>query len=158
MLYALAMPELPDVIAYIEALRPKIVGRPIERIRVISPFFVRSVEPALDEVAGRGVLELRRIRKRIVFVAVSSPGGRANVARVFKPWRRPPRDGRVADPYVPGRALLRRQTSTLPDNERSASIAPSPVCEVAGTRRGSHTPRASSVPCSMIRYSPTPTF
>ena len=62
------MPELPDVIAYIEALRPKIVGRPIERVRVISPFFVRSVEPALDEVAGRRVLELRRIGKRIVFV------------------------------------------------------------------------------------------
>jgi formamidopyrimidine-DNA glycosylase len=61
------MPELPDVIAYIEALRPRIADRPIERVRVISPFFVRSVDPSLDDVVGHRVVELRRIGKRIVF-------------------------------------------------------------------------------------------
>ncbi len=59
------MPELPDIAAYITALEPRIVGQPIERVRLASPFLLRTVEPPLASVEGRKVRELRRIGKRI---------------------------------------------------------------------------------------------
>ena len=59
------MPELPDIAAYITALEPRIVGKPIEHIRLASPFLLRTVEPPLSSVEGREVRELRRIGKRI---------------------------------------------------------------------------------------------
>jgi formamidopyrimidine-DNA glycosylase len=59
------MPELPDIAAYISALEPRIVARPIERVRLMSPFLLRTVEPPLTNVVGRTVRELRRIGKRI---------------------------------------------------------------------------------------------
>jgi formamidopyrimidine-DNA glycosylase len=60
------MPELPDVVVYLEALRPRIVGRTLQAIRVASPFVVRSVEPPLAAAAGQPVTGLRRLGKRIV--------------------------------------------------------------------------------------------
>jgi formamidopyrimidine-DNA glycosylase len=60
------MPELPDILAYIDALRPRVVGRRIERLRVVSPFLVRSVTPPIDAAGGREVRGIRRIGKRIV--------------------------------------------------------------------------------------------
>jgi formamidopyrimidine-DNA glycosylase len=59
------MPELPDIAAYLSALEPRIVGRPIEHIRLSSPFLLRTVQPPLTDVEGRIVRELRRIGKRI---------------------------------------------------------------------------------------------
>ena len=59
------MPELPDISAYIAALGPLIVGEPIERVRLASPFLLRTVDPPLAKVEGRKVRELRRIGKRI---------------------------------------------------------------------------------------------
>jgi formamidopyrimidine-DNA glycosylase len=59
------MPELPDIAAYIDALDARILGRPIKRIRVASPFLLRTATPPLDTVEGRVVRELRRIGKRI---------------------------------------------------------------------------------------------
>lgn len=59
------MPELPDIAAYINALEKRIVGQPIERIRLASPFLLRTVDPPLSLVEGRVVSELRRIGKRI---------------------------------------------------------------------------------------------
>jgi formamidopyrimidine-DNA glycosylase len=59
------MPELPDISAYITALESRIVGEPIEHVRLASPFLLRTVEPALASVEGRKVRELRRIGKRI---------------------------------------------------------------------------------------------
>jgi formamidopyrimidine-DNA glycosylase len=59
------MPELPDIAAYIDALDARIVGQPIERIRVASPFLLRTATPPLRTVEGRIVRELRRIGKRI---------------------------------------------------------------------------------------------
>jgi formamidopyrimidine-DNA glycosylase len=59
------MPELPDIAAYIGALEPRIIGQPIERIRLASPFLLRSVQPPITAVEGRVVRELRRIGKRI---------------------------------------------------------------------------------------------
>jgi formamidopyrimidine-DNA glycosylase len=59
------MPELPDITAYINALEKRIVGQPLERVRLGSPFLLRTVEPPLTSVEGRVVKKLRRVGKRI---------------------------------------------------------------------------------------------
>lgn len=56
---------MPDIAAYISALEPRIVGKPIEHIRLSSPFLLRTVQPSLTDFEGRNVRELRRIGKRI---------------------------------------------------------------------------------------------
>jgi formamidopyrimidine-DNA glycosylase len=61
------VPELPDVELYLFALRPRIVGKSIERVRLATPFLLRSVEPPLEAATGRTVTGLRRIGKRIVW-------------------------------------------------------------------------------------------
>ena len=60
-----AMPELPDIAAYLSALEPRIVGQRLERVRLSSPFLLRTVAPPLSSVEGRTVVGLRRIGKRI---------------------------------------------------------------------------------------------
>jgi formamidopyrimidine-DNA glycosylase len=60
------MPELPDISAYISALESRIVGQPLEHIRLNSAFLLRTAQPPLASVEGRTVRELRRIGKRIV--------------------------------------------------------------------------------------------
>jgi formamidopyrimidine-DNA glycosylase len=60
------VPELPDVTVYLEALAPRVVGTMLERVRVASPFVVRTVDPPLTAAMGRRVQALRRIGKRIV--------------------------------------------------------------------------------------------
>src|SRR6266511_1878743 len=60
------MPELPDVTVYIEALRARILGEVLERVRVANPFLVRSVDPPIQALVGRPVVGLRRLGKRIV--------------------------------------------------------------------------------------------
>jgi formamidopyrimidine-DNA glycosylase len=59
------MPELPDIAAYISALEPRIVDQPIERVRLASPFLLRTAQPPVTTVERRVVRELRRIGKRI---------------------------------------------------------------------------------------------
>jgi formamidopyrimidine-DNA glycosylase len=59
------MPELPDILAYIDALEPRIVNQVLQRVRVASPFVLRTVRPSLADVEGRPVKELRRVGKRI---------------------------------------------------------------------------------------------
>jgi formamidopyrimidine-DNA glycosylase len=59
------MPELPDISAYISALEPRIVGQPLERVRLASVFLLRTADPPLADAEGRVVRELRRIGKRI---------------------------------------------------------------------------------------------
>jgi formamidopyrimidine-DNA glycosylase len=59
------MPELPDISAYISALEPRIVGQPIEKVRLASVFLLRTAQPPIASVEGRVVRELRRIGKRI---------------------------------------------------------------------------------------------
>ena len=61
------MPELPDITIYLEALTARVLGQPLERLRIGNPFLVRTIEPAPAELAGRRVVGLRRIGKRIVF-------------------------------------------------------------------------------------------
>jgi formamidopyrimidine-DNA glycosylase len=61
------VPELPDVELYLSALRARIAGRTLERIRLATPFLLRSVEPPLHRAEGRTVTGFRRIGKRIVW-------------------------------------------------------------------------------------------
>jgi formamidopyrimidine-DNA glycosylase len=60
------LPELPDVAAYLGALEPRILGARLERIRLLTPFLLRSVDPPLSAVTGHTVIGLRRIGKRLV--------------------------------------------------------------------------------------------
>ena len=60
------MPELPDIALYLHALTPRIVKRQLQRVRIASPFLVRSVDPPLSAIEGQTVQGLDRIGKRIV--------------------------------------------------------------------------------------------
>ena len=59
------MPELPDIVVYLEALEKRILGQPLERVRLASPFLLRTVDPPLSRAEGKKVRELRRVGKRI---------------------------------------------------------------------------------------------
>lgn len=59
------MPELPDIVVYIEALEKRILGQTLEHIRLASPFLLRTADPPLRNAEGRTVEKLRRIGKRI---------------------------------------------------------------------------------------------
>lgn len=59
------MPELPDIEAYLSALRGRVLGRSIEALALNSPFLLRTVDPPLGRIVGKEVLDLRRIGKRI---------------------------------------------------------------------------------------------
>lgn len=59
------MPELPDIVVYIEALEKRILGQPLEDIRLASPFLLRTANPPLANTKGRPVVRLRRLGKRI---------------------------------------------------------------------------------------------
>ncbi len=60
------MPELPDIVVYVEALEKRVLGGRLERVRVVSPFLVRSVDPPLDAAFGAVVTAIGRLGKRIV--------------------------------------------------------------------------------------------
>jgi formamidopyrimidine-DNA glycosylase len=68
MRYARPVPELPDVTVYIEALERRILGARLQRIRLASPFLLRSFDPPVSAAHGRTVQKLRRLGKRIVIV------------------------------------------------------------------------------------------
>ena len=59
------MPELPDIVVYIEALEKRILGQTLEGMRVASPFLLRTAAPPLSSASGKKVLHLRRLGKRI---------------------------------------------------------------------------------------------
>jgi formamidopyrimidine-DNA glycosylase len=61
------MPELPDVLLYIEALKTRVLGQTLEHVRLASPFVVRSVAPPISAIHGRRIRGLRRLGKQIVF-------------------------------------------------------------------------------------------
>jgi formamidopyrimidine-DNA glycosylase len=60
------MPELPDILVYIEALDARILGQKLERVRLLNPFLLRTAAPPIGAVEGKRVTSLRRIGKRIV--------------------------------------------------------------------------------------------
>src|SRR5437588_7789672 len=59
------MPELPDIVVYIEALEKRILGHRLQRIQIASPFLVRTAAPPISDAEGKQVVELRRLGKRI---------------------------------------------------------------------------------------------
>ncbi len=61
------MPELPDIMVYIESLDRRVTGQPLQKIRLKHPFLLRSIEPPLSDVEGKTVRGMRRLGKRIVF-------------------------------------------------------------------------------------------
>ncbi|NYF51179.1 Fpg/Nei family DNA glycosylase [Tunturiibacter gelidoferens] len=61
------MPELPDITAYLTALEPRILGEPLTRLRIASPFLLRTVRPTIEEIEGQTVRAVHRIGKRIAF-------------------------------------------------------------------------------------------
>jgi formamidopyrimidine-DNA glycosylase len=61
------MPELPDILLYLYALRPRVVGHRITAVRLVSPFLLRSIDPPLTDAVGRSVVALHRLGKRIAF-------------------------------------------------------------------------------------------
>jgi formamidopyrimidine-DNA glycosylase len=61
------VPELPDVVVYLEALAPRVLGQPLGRFRLGNPFIVRTIEPPPAEFEGRRITALRRMGKRLVF-------------------------------------------------------------------------------------------
>jgi formamidopyrimidine-DNA glycosylase len=61
------MPELPDITAYLTALEPRVVGQPLEHLRIASPLLLRTSIPRIETIEGRIVRSLRRIGKRIIF-------------------------------------------------------------------------------------------
>ena len=61
------MPELPDIELYLHALGSRIAGQRLERIRLASPFLVRSFDPPIDQANGKKVVALRRLGKRLVW-------------------------------------------------------------------------------------------
>jgi formamidopyrimidine-DNA glycosylase len=61
------VPELPDIALYLDALAPRVVHQPLERLRIGNPFLVRTTDPPLGAAEGRRIVGLRRLGKRIVF-------------------------------------------------------------------------------------------
>ena len=60
------MPELPDILVYLEHLATRILGKPIVAVEIANPFVLRSVTPPIGSVVGRKVVDLRRMGKRVV--------------------------------------------------------------------------------------------
>jgi len=65
------MPELPDIAVYVDALRHRIVDRPIVGIRIVNAFFLRSYDPPIESAENEAVLDVRRLGKRIVMSLTS---------------------------------------------------------------------------------------
>lgn len=59
------MPELPDIVVYLEALEQRIIGQTLESVAITSPFLLRTATPPIDKVNGKSVLQLQRLGKRI---------------------------------------------------------------------------------------------
>ena len=92
------MPELPDIEAYLEALRPRVVGRALLGVRVLNPFLLRTVDPPLDAVTGGTVVAVSRLGKRLVFEIV------ADCSETVLFPRHPPHDRRSSAVEAQSRA------------------------------------------------------
>jgi formamidopyrimidine-DNA glycosylase len=117
------MPELPDIVVYLEALEPRIGAQALDRVRIANPFLLRTTEPPVAAVEGRRVTALRRIGKRIG-IGVEGDAWLALHLMIAGRlhWRRPgaPLAGRhalAAFDFTPGSLVL-----TEAGSERRASL------------------------------------
>jgi formamidopyrimidine-DNA glycosylase len=62
------MPEYPDLTVYLQCLEPRVLGHSLQRVRLGSPFVLRSVEPPLSSINGKKIVGLSRLGKRLIFV------------------------------------------------------------------------------------------
>ena len=61
------MPELPEIVVYLDALESRVVGQSLERIRIRTPSLLKTFDPPVSDLEGRRVTGLRRVGKRVVF-------------------------------------------------------------------------------------------
>ena len=123
------MPELPDVTAYLDALEKLVCGSRLLALRIVSPFVLRTVEPAPGDLTGMRLEGLRRIGKRIVFQLEESSfvvvhlmvAGRFHWKAAAQDTRpkspRPPKNLLAAFDFEPGAVTL-----TEAGSKRRASI------------------------------------
>jgi formamidopyrimidine-DNA glycosylase len=97
---ALTVPELPDITVYVESLAARVVGQPLLRIRLASPFILRTVSPSVRELEGAKVLRVFRMAKRLV---VALDGERFIAIHLMKAGRLLWKE---ADAKIPGRLGL----------------------------------------------------
>jgi formamidopyrimidine-DNA glycosylase len=84
------VPELPDIEAYLAALRPRVLGARLERVRITGFSLLKSYDPPISAIEGHRITELRRLGKRLVFGFGAVPGrGRAAVRGPAPDDRRP---------------------------------------------------------------------
>ena len=106
------VPELPDIEVYVEALAARVLRQPLQRIRLTSPFLLRSADPPVAEAEGRQVLAVRRLGKRVVLALdgelfVSLHLMIAGRLHWKEPGARPPgRVGLAAFDFPPGTLVL----------------------------------------------------
>ncbi|MEQ8858553.1 MAG: DNA-formamidopyrimidine glycosylase family protein [Pseudomonadales bacterium] len=110
------MPELPDLTVYLEHLERRVAGVELRGIRIASPFVLRTVIPAVDEVCGRSVVALRRLAKQLVF---ELDGDYFVVLHLMISGRLQWRDSAVAVPKRNGLAALDFASGTLLFTEAS---------------------------------------
>ncbi|HEX7813464.1 MAG TPA: DNA-formamidopyrimidine glycosylase family protein [Burkholderiales bacterium] len=106
------MPELPDIVVYIESLEARVQGKVLQRVRLLNPFILRTAVPPVSAVEGKSVLAVRRLGKRIVF---ELEGDLFLVIHLMIAGRLRWAEGQ-AKPRVPGRmglALFEFDTGTL---------------------------------------------
>jgi formamidopyrimidine-DNA glycosylase len=111
------MPEIPDIEAYIEALRPRIMGETLLGIRLANPFLLRTVEPPLGAVVGARVEGVERLGKRIVIEVTAASGavsvaGQAPVVPIFA----------VIHLMIAGRLHWKEKGSTIPKGSGLAAF------------------------------------
>ena len=143
------MPELPDVELYVEHLTRRLSGRTLERVRVASPFLLRTVSPPLSDAEGRTIRGFRRLGKRVVFELEEGPflvvhlmvAGRFH----WKDASRAPVPKKVglAAFDVPGATLLLTEASP---KKRAALHVVATETELAALSRGGLEPLAAGLP------------
>lgn len=104
------MPELPDIVVYLEALERRTVGHSLERLRLASPAVLRTYDPPFNAVEGKIVRGLRRIGKRIVFELDEDL---FVVIHLMIAGRLQWKEGRAAIPKKVGLAAFEFDTGTL---------------------------------------------
>ena len=133
------MPEFPDVELYVEHLERRLAGRPLERVRVASPFLLRTVAPPLSSAEGKAVRAVRRLGKRVVFALEGGPflAVHLMVAGRFHwkdaPHAPVPKKVGLAAFDVPGATLVLTEASP---KKRAALHVVATEAELAALRRG----------------------
>lgn len=115
------MPELPDIVVYIEALEQRIESQTLEHVQIASPFLLRTAVPPITSVEGRKVVELRRLGKRICvgleedlwLVLHLMIAGRLHWAAVSPPSNKSSRPRLSKSPKNPGLAAFQFSNGTL---------------------------------------------